>query len=728
MRIPNPLDKLVRSLALAALAGFATNAHAAIPVGAAGSGTFTFDALPTASEWSMLSVSGGSGDVETDAALDTAMSTIAASSIAGTLASQAGSGTNGSAYWRSGDLKLGTQPTGNKMTLLMARLQNSSGDTIDSLTVAYTLGLPTVTPGELIKGHRLYWSKTGAAGTWTAAGDYLLAATGTKAISFDLAPLAWGDGETLHVVWADDNGVAGSDGDYTIDDVSFAKTIPAANILTFGLPGNPAAIDQGTQTIGWTVPDGTNVLALAPTFTLSFGATCDHDSGITEYDFSSPVHYIVTSSDALVIRNYTVTVTVAPPASADASTVTASSAFLPADGTTTSTITVTLKNLLGNPVADKTVTLVSSRTVGVDTIVPDSGVSGSNGVVTFTVKSATPGAPVFTATDTTDTLEISQKPTVKFQPLITWGPATNDTLNAGGTAFEQSDVKTDGTFVAAVTTGIGGTLNGVTFQRWTAFNSQRYIVFGSSPISMAWAPNAGRNQNGWGSPTNAYGNYGYDNGTATNLLLTGGGEGDSPGTLTLGTLVSNHQYQVQIWAPSWNQSFNTTVGGVALRIADPPARIPQYMVGTFTADDTGSQLIQWSGIAPCGVSLRDLTAAATYADWAIAHGIPGEPASGDYDNDGLTNLMEYALGLAPTVPGGSPGSLVGGLLTFTKGTDAVTNNDVTYAIEESDDLGLTDPWTEVASYVDNNSTTISHALPPGRSKTFARLVVTHTTP
>ena len=138
----NPPRRLLRCLAMAALAGFATSAQAAIPVGASGSGTLTFDSLPAATEWAMLSVTGGAGDVTTDAGLDGAMSSIAASGITGTLATQAGSGTNGSAYWRSGDLKLGTQPTGNKMTLLMATLQNTSGGAINGLTVAYTLGLP----------------------------------------------------------------------------------------------------------------------------------------------------------------------------------------------------------------------------------------------------------------------------------------------------------------------------------------------------------------------------------------------------------------------------------------------------------------------------------------------------------------------------------------------------------------------------------------------------------
>ncbi|MEI7898820.1 MAG: hypothetical protein WCK89_01105 [bacterium] len=87
---------------------------------------------------------------------------------------------------------------------------------------------------------------------------------------------------------------------------------PAANMTTFG-PG--AAINQSARTIAWAVPYGTAVTNLAPTYTLSAGAVCDKASGSTN-DFTSPLHYIVRSSDSLLTNNYTVTVTVTPASSA----------------------------------------------------------------------------------------------------------------------------------------------------------------------------------------------------------------------------------------------------------------------------------------------------------------------------------------------------------------------------------------------------------------------------
>ncbi len=110
----------------------------------------------------------------------------------------------------------------------------------------------------------------------------------------------------------------------------------------------------------------------------------------------------------------------------------------------------------------------------------------------------------------------------------------------------------------------------------------------------------------------------------------------------------------------------------------------------------------------------------SYATWAASHGIAGQPTSGDFDHDGISNLVEYALGLDPTIPNSSVGTLTGRLLSFAKGTEAVTNGDVTYAIEESDDLGQ---WTVVTPDV-NNATTISYTLPVGKTKAFARLVIT----
>lgn len=100
--------------------------------------------------------------------------------------------------------------------------------------------------------------------------------------------------------------------------------------------------------------------------------------------------------------------------SASTSTVSASPTSVTADGTTTSTITVTLKDANSNPVSGKTVTL--SQASGHSTISAASGLSNSSGVVTFTVKDTVAEPVTYTATDTTDSVTITQTASVTFTP------------------------------------------------------------------------------------------------------------------------------------------------------------------------------------------------------------------------------------------------------------------------------------------------------------------------
>jgi hypothetical protein len=125
------------------------------------------------------------------------------------------------------------------------------------------------------------------------------------------------------------------------------------------------------------------------------------------------------------------------------------------------------------------------------------------------------------------------------------------------------------------------------------------------------------------------------------------------------------------------------------------------------------------GTASSGVSG---TPVGNYAAWAAAHGLSGGPTA--VGNTGIPNLLLYALDLNPNASNGSPGTLTGRILSFSKRTEAVASGDVHYAIEESDDLGLTDPWTEVTAYTTNDATTISYTLPANKGRCYARLAVT----
>ena len=109
-----------------------------------------------------------------------------------------------------------------------------------------------------------------------------------------------------------------------------------------------------------------------------------------------------------------------------------------------------------------------------------------------------------------------------------------------------------------------------------------------------------------------------------------------------------------------------------------------------------------------------------YASWAASQVPPvtgGE--TGDSDNDGVKNLVEYAL-----VDGGERGVLSGNTITFTKRADAITNGDVKWIIETSETL-LSGSWTDaVTQLAGNPAATISYTFTPSTPpKKFARLKV-----
>jgi fibronectin-binding autotransporter adhesin len=117
-----------------------------------------------------------------------------------------------------------------------------------------------------------------------------------------------------------------------------------------------------------------------------------------------------------------------------------------------------------------------------------------------------------------------------------------------------------------------------------------------------------------------------------------------------------------------------------------------------------------------------------YASWAsdpTKGNIPGEPGSGDFDNDGITNIVEYALGQNPRVSTQPAGVLVGNTITYTKGADAIANGDVSWVIETSQTLGG-GSWTPVITQSPADpALTIAYTFTPGTPvNNFARLKVT----
>jgi len=115
-------------------------------------------------------------------------------------------------------------------------------------------------------------------------------------------------GSRIYTVTAED----ASAQDYAVT-VTVAAPRPDKAITAFSIPGQAGAttIDESDHTIALTMFNGTDVTALMPAVTTT-GVSVNPASGLAR-DFSSPYIYTVTAEDSTT-QDYTVTVTVAPPA------------------------------------------------------------------------------------------------------------------------------------------------------------------------------------------------------------------------------------------------------------------------------------------------------------------------------------------------------------------------------------------------------------------------------
>jgi len=139
----------------------------------------------------------------------------------------------------------------------------------------------------------------------------------------------------------------------------------------------------------------------------------------------------------------------------------------------------------------------------------------------------------------------------------------------------------------------------------------------------------------------------------------------------------------------------------------------QY-IGSITLDSSGNLKVQAVGAAT-----------GNYTSWAATNNVTG--GANGVSKNGISNLVIYALQLDPAGSTSAAGTYSGGTMSFAKRPEAVTNGDVTYAIQVSSDLGVTDPWVAVTP-TSNTTSLISYVLPSGAAKKFARLAVTQSAP
>ncbi|TAK03256.1 VWA domain-containing protein [Patescibacteria group bacterium] len=221
-----------------------------------------------------------------------------------------------------------------------------------------------------------------------------------------------------------------------------------------------------------------------------------HSRSLAGLNPSTTYHYRVKSRDAatnLATSSdfaFTTAAVQPPPVSSSLSTVTASPMDVPADGVASSTITVTLKNTAGAPVSGKTITL--SQGGGSSTIIPASSTTNASGVAAFTVRNATAQSVTYAARDATDSVTLTQTPTVTFTPPPPQAPPDSTPPDTSITVVTDGSGQTiqPATTMFIGTTGVGfqftGTddvgvssfecsnASGTTFGACTAFGSHAF--------------------------------------------------------------------------------------------------------------------------------------------------------------------------------------------------------------------------------------------------------------
>jgi hypothetical protein len=207
--------------------------------------------------------------------------------------------------------------------------------------------------------------------------------------------------------------------------VSVTFNSGAVSASTSTVTASPASIvadNSTTSTITVTLKDANNnpvsgkTVSLADnsaTSTISAASGSSDASGVVTFSvkntIAETVTYTARGDDVLITGTATVAYT-AGAVSASTSTVTASPASIVADNSTTSTITVTLKDANNNPVSGKTVSLADNSATS--TISAASGSSDASGVVTFSVKNTIAETVTYTATG--DDVLITGTATVEF--------------------------------------------------------------------------------------------------------------------------------------------------------------------------------------------------------------------------------------------------------------------------------------------------------------------------
>jgi len=227
-------------------------------------------------------------------------------------------------------------------------------------------------------------------------------------------------------------------------------------------------------------------------------------------------------------------------------------------------------------------------------------------------------------------------------------------------------------------------------------------------------------------------------------LYVGGVEAEGPSavpeagdTLVIAANYNNVTQQLEFWNSKANASVTVNVAAADFSTAaaifiggsnnpdqymDGAIGEVKFYQGRMSAVDFAAEQVT---LTQKWITGSPVTGFTSWVDGTFANGtLSDKTATGDDDNDGISNLIEFAVeGQDPTVSNSTVGTYSGLTVTFLKRQEDPAVGGITYAIEQSTDLGVTDTWADVAPTT-NTDTEISYEMPGTEVKDFVRLKVT----
>ena len=337
----------------------------------------------------------------------------------------------------------GPAPTGTVTVTLLAGTSPVAGKTVTLSAPASTTAV--ITPGSLATGANgqaqfSVSDPTAEAVTFHAVdtSDSNLALTATAQVTFEApAPSPSTSKMTVSPPTVTADGVSAASITVTIDD-QFGNPLGGKTVTVAGAVTGTSNASTTTRVIPSGFSGGVVITTTNGSGQITFNA----------YDITAEsITYTATdSTDSLTVTQTVAVLFTAGVPQVSQSTVQASPSSVPADGSTASTITVTVQDHNTNPVPGITITLTALN--GSAAIAPTAGVvTNASGQAAFKVTDATSETIRFRATDTTDSL-----PLVGEEVEVTFGtpPPTAPVVADSDIVASRTTVPADGSSGATV--------------------------------------------------------------------------------------------------------------------------------------------------------------------------------------------------------------------------------------------------------------------------------------